>query len=82
MAKNETNLSQGPTTSRVKVCQLAVGLDLIGSKMSLVSGKNYELEATGIGIRVHSKSTGRVIVIPYSNVKGFEFVVDKEPNAK
>ena len=58
--------------NQVKAFQMAIGVDLIGSKMSMASSRTVDLEATAVGIRCTSKGSGRVIVIPYSNVKGFE----------
>jgi hypothetical protein len=71
---------------KVKVVHMAIGLDLIGSKTSLSSGKNYDITANAIGIRAFSKGTGRVIMIPYTNIKGFELMPeaptkDKTPKA-
>lgn len=63
------------TSNKVKVVHFAVGLDLIGSKTSLTSTK-YDIIATAIGIQAVSKSTGRTIVVPYPNVKGFELLDD------
>ena len=67
---------------RVKTVQLAVGLDLIGSKTSLQSGKNYEITATALGIKAVSKGSNRIIVIPYPNVKGFELFPETESKKK
>ncbi len=58
--------------TRVKSVHLAIGVDLLGSKTSLQSGRNATLEATAIGIKAYSKNSNRIVVIPYSNVKGFE----------
>ena len=58
---------------KVKVVHFAVGLDLIGSKTSLTSTK-YDIEATAIGIKAVSRASGRTIVVPYPNVKGFELL--------
>lgn len=66
------------TNLKVKVVHMAVGLDLIGSKTSLTSGKNYDIEATSIGIKVLSKASNRTIVIPYANVKGFELLPESK----
>ena len=61
--------SYGP---KVKVCHLAIGVDLLGSKTSLQTKGPTTLEMTSIGIRAHSKNSNRTVIIPYSNVKGFE----------
>lgn len=67
--------------NRVKVMQLAIGVDLIASKMSLATSRTMELEATAIGIRCTSKKSNRVIVFPYSNVKAFELFPETEEKA-
>jgi hypothetical protein len=59
---------------KVKLCHLAIGVDFLGSKTSFDAGRNYDLEATSIGVRIKSLSSGRDVVIPYSNVKGFEML--------
>ena len=61
---------------KVKVLQLAIGVDLIGSKMSISASKNVELTELAHGIQCHSKATNRIIVIPFSNVKGYECFPD------
>jgi hypothetical protein len=56
----------------VKSVHLYAGLDLIGSKTTL-SHRDAEIELIyGTGIRVTSKKTKRVIIIPFSNIKGIE----------
>jgi len=57
----------------VLVVHFAVGLDLIGAKTSLHTSK-YHIVATAIGIAATSRTTNRTIVVPYSNVKGFELM--------
>ena len=57
---------------RVKTVHLAIGVDLLGSKTSLSAKRGTSLEMTAIGIKAHSDGSGRTVVIPYSNVKGFE----------
>jgi len=61
-------------TVKVKTVHMAVGLDLLGSKTSFQAGRNYDIEATQIGIKIHSRTSGRTIVVPYPNVKGFELL--------
>lgn len=63
---------------KVKVVQLAVGLDLIGSKMSLSASANMEITELEYGVQVYSKTSGRTICIPYTNIKGLELM----PEAK
>jgi hypothetical protein len=71
--------------NRVKTVQMAIGVDLLGSKLSLSSSKNIELEATGLGVVATSKGTGRIVLIPWPNVKGCEMFPDApvavDPNA-
>ena len=54
-----------------KVVHLYAGVDLIGSKTSL-HHREAEIEVTPIGVKMVSKKTSRVILIPWSNVKGAE----------
>lgn len=61
---------------KVKTVHFAVGVDLLGYKTSMAANKNNQLEATPIGIRMISKGSGRDIIVPYANIKGFEL----EPN--
>lgn len=58
---------------KVKTVQFAVGIDLLGSKMTLSTSRGTELEATPIGVLATSRSTNRYVLIPYSNCKGIEF---------
>lgn len=53
-------------------CQMAVGVDLLGSKLSLVAGKSTSLEVTPLGIKAKSSNSGRTVLIPWTNVKGVE----------
>lgn len=56
-----------------KVIQLYTGVDLIGSKQS-VNNRDAEMEVTPVGIKMLSKKTKRVILIPWSNIKGAELL--------
>lgn len=56
-----------------KVVHLYAGLDLIGSK-STISQRDAEIEVTPIGMRMISKKTKRIILIPWANVKGAELL--------
>ncbi len=80
--KSVPTQAQAPGRNSVKACQLAIGTDLIGSKMSVEASKFLELEATAIGIHLYSKKTNRHVVIPYSNVKGFELFAEGQPCRK
>lgn len=55
-----------------KAFQMVVGVDLIGSKMSMAASKNNELEVTPLGILARSKTSKRHILIPWTNIKGAE----------
>lgn len=68
-----------PTKSKAlaKVAHLYAGLDLIGSKTSIHS-RDAEIEVTPIGLKICSKKTKRVILIPYANVKGCELLPNDE----
>ena len=61
---------------KVKVIQLAIGVDLIGSKMSMAATKNVDLTELPHGVEMHSKGSNRTIVIPWSNIKGYEIFPD------
>lgn len=65
----------------VKTVQLAIGVDLLGSAMSLSSSRGSTLEMTPIGIKAVGKS-GRIVVIPYSNVRGFELFGEEKDEPK
>jgi hypothetical protein len=55
------------------VVQLGLGLDLIGSKMS-VSSKNATLEISDIGIFMTSRKTKERVLLPWANVKGVKLL--------
>jgi hypothetical protein len=55
-----------------RVVHLAVGVDLLGSKTSLVANRGNKLEVTKLGIIATSGKNGRKILIPYPNVKACE----------
>ena len=57
---------------KVKAFQMAIGCDLIGSKMSMAASKNLSLELVAIGVKAYSAATNRTIIIPFSNMKGIE----------
>lgn len=73
MAKDEKEVAKVQSNPKVKTVHMAIGVDFIGSKTSLDHQK-YDMEATTIGIKATSRASGRVIVLPYSNVKGFELL--------
>jgi hypothetical protein len=65
---------------KIKVAQLAVGLDLIGSKMSVAASANLELTELPYGVQAYSKGSNRTIIIPWTNIKGLELIA--EPKVK
>ena len=60
-----------------KVVHLYSGLELIGSKTSL-NAREAEIEITALGAKVVSKKTKRVILVPWSNIKGCELIPGAE----
>jgi len=63
-------------SNKVKAMQMYAGVDLIGSKTSAQASKNLTMEATSIGIKLESAKSKRTVVVPYSNVRGFELFPD------
>lgn len=62
----------------IKTVQMIVGVDLLGSKLTLTN-RRAELEALTItpqGVLAFSKGTDRYVLIPYTNIKGIEFYPD------
>lgn len=68
---------ENPNKVLGKVVHLYAGLDLIGSKTSLTH-RESEIEVTPVGLRITSKKTQRVILLPWSNVKGVELLTENE----
>lgn len=68
-----------PTKTLAKIVQLYAGLDMIGAKTS-VHMRDAELEVIAQGIKMTSKKTKRVVLLPWSNIKGAELVpqIDEE----
>lgn len=60
-----------------RVVHLYTGLDLIGSKTS-INASQGEVEVTPIGIKVTSKKTSRIVLIPWANVKGCELMPEDD----
>ena len=72
---------------KVKTVQFAVGVDLLGSKMTLSARNGTILEEVGDGmpgIIAYSTSTGRAVKIPMTNIKGIEYfpVAKEAPKVK
>ncbi len=61
------------TTATVKHVQMHAGVDLLGSKTSVHSGNSHIYEADK-GLVVVGKKTGRKVVIPYNNIRGYELL--------
>ena len=62
---------------KVKVIQMAIGCDLIGSKMSLANKEN-SMTLCSAGVHIVSLKTKREMFIPFDNIKGLEL----EPELK
>jgi hypothetical protein len=61
-----------------KVVQLAVGCDLLGSKMSLSQSHNTDLITVEDGVAALSKKSNRIMFVPYTNIKGMELFPSEE----
>jgi hypothetical protein len=59
---------------KVKLAQFKVGVDLLGSKLSLAANAGTELTLTEQGVLALSKTTGRLVLIPFENLKGIEML--------
>lgn len=75
-AETTDTTTTAPTSTKLlaKTVQLGIGVDLLGSMMSLNCTRGNELEVTPIGIKASSKKTGRVVLIPWANVRGVELM--------
>lgn len=62
------------TKTYAKVVHLAVGVDLLGSKTSLVASRGNTLEVTALGVMAISGKNGRKILIPFPNIKACELI--------
>lgn len=62
-----------PQVATVKHVQMHAGIDLLGSKTSVHSGNSHIYEADK-GLVVVGKKTGRKVVIPYNNIRGYELL--------
>lgn len=70
-----------PKGRKIKSFQMAVSVDLIGSKMSMSSSKNLSLVELVHGIEMKSKASARTVIIPWSNVKGYEVLYTPDDDA-
>lgn len=60
-----------------KTVQLAIGTDLLASATSLNSKRGNLLEVTPLGIKARSAKSGRVILIPWTNIRAAELMPDE-----
>lgn len=63
-----------PKRIMAKNVNFHIGVTSLGSKLSLQATKNNELEVTVYGVKATSKTTGRTVLIPFSNITGIELV--------
>lgn len=70
----EQKAAIAPRKIMAKTVQLGIGLDLLGASLSLNSRSGNELEVTHLGVRAVSKKNGRVVLIPWANIRGVELV--------
>ena len=61
-----------------KVVQLAIGCDLLGSKMSLSQSHTTDLVTVPDGIAAISHKSKRIMFVPYTNIKGMELLPCEE----
>ena len=61
------------TKPTVKVAQFHVGIDLLGSKTSAHS-KDSDIYELPNAVLLHSKKTKRIVVVPFTNVRGYELL--------
>ena len=60
-----------------KVVHLYSGVDLMGSKTS-IGEREAELNIVPYGVIITSKKSKRVILIPFSNIKGVELAPNQD----
>jgi hypothetical protein len=61
-----------PKKILAKTVQLGLGVDLLGSALSLNSRTGNILEVTPLGIKAISKKTNRVVLVPWANIRAAE----------
>ena len=69
--------TKGPKKVLVKCMHLYSALELMAAKTS-VQAAGSEMEVTPLGVKVTSRKNGRLILVPWSNIKGLELYSDKE----
>lgn len=57
----------------IKNVQMHAGIDMIGSKTS-INNSRADIYERATGILVISKETGRKVVIPHANIRGYELI--------
>jgi hypothetical protein len=57
----------------VKLVQMHAGIDMIGSKVSIDS-RRADIYERPTSVLIVSKETGRKVVIPHSNIRGYELL--------
>lgn len=72
--KTEDTDTDTKTKVLAKTVQLGIGVDLLGSAMSLNCSRGNELEVTPLGVKATSKKTGRIVLIPWANIRGVELI--------
>jgi hypothetical protein len=63
-----------PVWSYASVIQLGIGVDLLGSKVSLNSKMGNLLECTMPGVIATSRKTKRRVFIPWANIRAAELI--------
>ena len=61
-----------------KTVQLGIGVDLLGSALSLNHKKGNSLEVTPIGIKAIGGKSNRVVLIPWANIRAAELLPDSD----
>lgn len=69
-----TETHEVPKKVLAKTVQLGIGVDLLGSALSLQSRKGNELEVTPMGVLATSGKNGRRIIIPWANIRACELL--------
>lgn len=59
---------------KIKSLQFNVGTDLLGSAISMPIRKGMKAELVDSGVVLTSGNTGRIVLVPFSNIKGIELV--------
>jgi len=73
-----TELMKDPVI-HAKTVQLGLGVDLLGSRMSLNASRGNTLKLHEFGVIATSGKNGRRVLVPWSNIKGVELFSDETP---